>query len=50
VLLKIIYLLVCPELGLFVLMFGTDLVKDAELLARVRGAASEGPADPVRAG
>jgi transposase len=32
VLLKIIYLLVCPELGLFVLMFGTDLVKDAELL------------------
>jgi hypothetical protein len=32
VLLKIIYLLVCPELGLFVLMFRTDLVKDAELL------------------
>ena len=31
-LLKIIYLLVCPELGLFVLMFGADLVKDAELL------------------
>jgi hypothetical protein len=32
VLLKIIYLLVCPELGLFVLMFRTDLVKDAERL------------------
>jgi hypothetical protein len=28
VLLKIIYLLFCPELGLFVLMFGADLVKD----------------------
>jgi hypothetical protein len=57
VLLKVIYLLVRPELGLFVLMFRTDLVKDAELLVlrheyavlrRKAGRIRYEPADRVR--